>query len=25
MAVIKWMVGRLYPLVLAILIKIFVH
>lgn len=25
MAVLKWMVGTLYPLVLAILVKLFVH
>ena len=25
MAVLKWMVGTLYPLVLAILLKLFIH
>lgn len=25
MAVLKWMVGTLYPLVLAILVKLFIH
>ncbi len=25
MAVLKWMVGTLYPLVLAILVKAFIH
>lgn len=25
MAVLKWMVGTLYPLVLAILVKLFMH
>lgn len=25
MAVLKWMVGTLYPLVLAILVKLFLH
>ena len=25
MAVLKWMIGTLYPLVLAILVKLFIH
>ena len=25
LAVIKWMVGTLYPLVLAVLLKLFIH
>jgi hypothetical protein len=25
LAVLKWMVGTLYPLVLAILLKLFIH